>query len=109
MPIVTKLAGVDSIRWWCLGCESNHVVPFTGPSPWEFNSDFEKPTLTPSVLVYGHLTFIDSSLEGDALTCAANKRMTPTCHTFITDGQIHFLSDCTHALAGQTVNMKAIA
>ncbi|MCZ4340562.1 hypothetical protein O4H52_03015 [Sphingomonadaceae bacterium G21617-S1] len=25
------------------------------------------------------------------------------CHSFVRNGQIEFLSDCTHALAGQTV------
>ncbi|WP_241754456.1 hypothetical protein [Cupriavidus basilensis] len=25
------------------------------------------------------------------------------CHSFVTDGRIQFLGDCTHALAGQTV------
>jgi hypothetical protein len=25
------------------------------------------------------------------------------CHSFITDGQIQFLGDCTHPMAGQTV------
>lgn len=29
------------------------------------------------------------------------------CHSFIRDGQIQFLSDCTHALAGQTVPLPA--
>jgi len=28
------------------------------------------------------------------------------CHSFITDGQIKFLGDCTHELAGQTVALK---
>ena len=27
------------------------------------------------------------------------------CHTFVTDGRIQFLGDCTHALAGQTVDL----
>ena len=27
------------------------------------------------------------------------------CHTFVTDGRIQYLGDCTHALAGQTVDM----
>jgi hypothetical protein len=31
--------------------------------------------------------------------------VTPRCHVFITDGVIHFLSDCTHSLAGQQVPM----
>ena len=25
------------------------------------------------------------------------------CHSFVTDGRIRFLGDCTHALKGQTV------
>jgi hypothetical protein len=27
------------------------------------------------------------------------------CHSFVTDGRIQFLSDCTHELAGQTVDL----
>jgi len=27
------------------------------------------------------------------------------CHSFVTDGRIQFLTDCTHALAGQTVDI----
>ena len=27
------------------------------------------------------------------------------CHSFVTDGRIQFLNDCTHALAGQTVDL----
>ncbi len=27
------------------------------------------------------------------------------CHSFVTDGRIQFLSDCTHPLAGQTVDI----
>ena len=29
------------------------------------------------------------------------------CHSFVTDGNIQFLSDCTHSLAGQTVPLEA--
>jgi hypothetical protein len=29
------------------------------------------------------------------------------CHVFITNGQIQFLDDCTHALKGQTVPIPA--
>lgn len=45
------------------------------------------PTFRPSVLVNGG---------------RPNKTM-PTCHSFVTDGMIKFLNDCTHDLAGQTV------
>ena len=27
------------------------------------------------------------------------------CHSFVREGRIEFLSDCTHALAGQTVEL----
>lgn len=30
------------------------------------------------------------------------------CHSFVTDGKIRFLNDCTHDLAGQTVDLKPI-
>jgi hypothetical protein len=30
------------------------------------------------------------------------------CHSFLVDGQIQFLGDCTHALAGQTVPLPEI-
>lgn len=30
------------------------------------------------------------------------------CHTFITDGKVQFLSDCTHALAGQTLDLPEL-
>lgn len=33
---------------------------------------------------------------------------THVCHSFIRDGRIEFLSDCTHALAGQTVDLPDI-
>jgi hypothetical protein len=31
------------------------------------------------------------------------KKVPKICHSFITDGRIQFLGDCTHRLAGQTV------
>ena len=48
-----------------------------------YDSATNGPTLTPSVLV-------KSSSLG-------------VCHHFVRDGQIQYLSDCTHNLAGQTV------
>lgn len=108
---VSKLIGEDGdhLRWWCPGCNSNHVVPVgIQPQDWGFNGDVTAPTLTPSVLVHGHLTLINGDLEGDALLAESNKRMTPTCHTFIRDGHIEYLPDCTHELAGQTVPMAPV-
>jgi hypothetical protein len=36
------------------------------------------------------------------------RRIDRICHCFIRDGQIQFLLDCTHALAGQTVPLPPI-
>jgi len=49
----------------------------------------ELPTISPSVLV----TY-------------EPKRI---CHSFVRDGKIQFLSDCTHALSGQTIDLSPIA
>ncbi|TXN79295.1 DUF6527 family protein [Methylobacterium sp. WL8] len=79
------------LLFWCPGCASAHSVNVS-PGRWGFNGDHERPTFTPSVLV---------TYNGDD----AGKDGAPPaiCHSFVTDGQIQFLGDCTHALAGQTV------
>ena len=48
---VAKLVEGDRIRWWCPGCDSNHVVSIGATAGWGFNDDLVHPTLTPSVLV----------------------------------------------------------
>ena len=102
-------AGTEfAFRWWCPGCDSNHVVPTDGPNAWSFDENWEAPTLSPSVLVHSHKTLIDNMLEGDALTAPSNITATPQCHCFIRAGRIEYLADSTHGLAGQTVDMVAI-
>jgi hypothetical protein len=97
----------------CPGCGEVHVLP-VGPAAngvsrptWGYNGDPARPTFTPSVLARnGH------HVDGDRKECWCNfeqrtGRRSPfkcgICHSFVTDGQIQFLDDCTHALAGQTV------
>lgn len=58
-------------------------------STWTFNGDFEHPTFSPSILVN------DDRAAPDL----------PRCHSFVRDGRIQFLGDCTHALAGKTVEL----
>jgi hypothetical protein len=77
----------------CPGCGCDHGiwVPYVGAThaTWEFNGNLDKPTVNPSILVNAG-------------------RLNPTihtCHSFIKDGMIQFLSDCTHELAGQTVEL----
>lgn len=98
-PIVMKRNVYEhetTVRWWCPGCKRSHLVPVVGGRvTWSFNGDLEKPTLSPSVLVHQRMHSDGSEYS-------------PQCHTFIRDGSIEFLGDCTHALAGQTVPMEAL-
>ena len=55
----------------------------TNPS-WNWNGDFDKPTVSPSIL----------TRFGDYID-----------HVFIRNGQIQYLSDCTHKYAGKVVDM----
>lgn len=111
MTDLMRMPDENNVSWWCPGCQRRHGVPLklAGDVYWEWNGSLEAPTLAPSVLVYGHQELIDSDLpwgeEEGQLLHPSNKRMTPRCHTFIRNGQIEFLGDCTHELAGQTVQM----
>jgi len=76
---------------WCPACKSNHQID----ERWTFNGDFEKPTISPSL----HLFHKGNEEEN----------IPPyTCHSFIRDGKIQYLDDCTHKLAGKTVPMENI-
>ncbi len=79
--------------FFCPGCECGHGFKTVGgPPSWSFNYDMVKPTVSPSLLITGHL--------GRDL---AGEDRYGTCHSFIRDGMIQFLDDCTHALRGRTV------
>lgn len=103
VPAVSrKLYSVaDQLSYWCQGCKSVHSVRIEGPNAWEWNGDVEKPTFKPSVLV---------TRPGNPKASEEFKeyRQDRRCHTFITDGMVQFLSDCTHALAGQTLPLPEL-
>ena len=102
----------DGLMFYCPGCNMTHTVYHgsgTGPK-WTWNGDIDKPTFSPSVLVrVGH--YIPDRTKGDCW-CDYNKEHPDDqdfkcliCHSFITDGKIQFLNDCSHELAGQTVDL----
>jgi hypothetical protein len=96
----TRPSAVGSGWFWCPGCDSPHMVSIAPHAhPWGYNGDAERPTLTPSVLV---------TYNGpDAGQDRGDGRHAPPalCHSFVTDGRIQFLSDCSHDLANQTVDL----
>ncbi len=69
---------------------------------WGFDGNYERPTFSPSVLVRGKRRITD---EEYARIRTGESVEVPDmiCHSFVRNGQIEFLGDCTHALAGQTV------
>jgi hypothetical protein len=83
------------ILFHCPGCDKDHAIQHgAGSGPrWTWNGNKEKPTFSPSVLVRQPWRN-----EPDRI-----------CHSFVSDGNIQFLGDCTHKLAGQTVSLPPYA
>jgi hypothetical protein len=104
----SKLRSLEGgrIMFWCPGCDGAHQVGVgegSGPR-WGYNGNPDAPTFTPSILVRGTMPLTDEQRE----KIMAGESFNPipfVCHSFVTDGRIQFLSDCTHALAGQTVDL----
>ena len=114
MPVVTHtiyadrdghVTGREALLFECPGCGSLHALTVKlsfqemelpsdqQPACWEWNGSLSSPTLHPSLLVQWK--------EG-------SERKEVRCHSFITDGNIQFLSDCTHHLAGQTLPLPEV-
>lgn len=90
----------DALAFWCPGCETIgaggkrhgglHMLPVnsTVRSPsWEWDGNLDTPTLAPSILT---------------------TRPGFVCHSFLRAGVFEFLGDCTHALAGQRVELPEL-
>ena len=101
-----RVAVDGELLFWCPGCDGAHAVKVgVGAGPrWGYNDNPEKPTFTPSILVRG----VDRLTDAEHARLMAGEHVEPrpiVCHSFVTDGRIQFLGDCTHALAGQTVDL----
>lgn len=89
-----------------------HTVRVSGDGAWQWNGSVDEPTLQPSVLFQsGHYA---PGHHGDKCWCTYNKEhpeqasdgfICVRCHSYVTDGKIQFLGDCSHSLVGQTVEI----
>lgn len=88
----------------CVGCGCDHGIWTTDKNRnnaiWSFNEDLEKPTVSPSILV--HYPTYREVKDGVGVKGTEYNHI---CHSFINDGKIQYLSDCTHELAGQTIDL----
>ena len=73
---------------FCPGCKCGHKFD----SRWAFNGNMEKPTFVGSMLVKWTADRSDGPIDH-------------VCHSFVREGKIQFLSDCTHHLVNQTVDL----
>lgn len=88
-----------SLFFECPGCDMIHGIGVTRHSPphWTWNGNVDKPTFSPSVLVEYPWKLLPNG-----------EREQRRCHSFVVDGQIQYLGDCTHHLAGKTIDMVEI-
>lgn len=100
----------EHYRFECPGCKDWHIIS----TAWQVSEDMDKPTVQPSILVRnGH--FAPHRAEGSGCWCTFYKEHPPEpgekvfkcalCHSFIRNGMIQFLDDCSHELKGQTVEL----
>jgi len=78
----------------CPACGCSHGIwnkmP-DGTHGWDFDGNMEHPTISPSI-------YVESGDEhGHTI-----------CHSFVKNGMIQYLSDCTHELAGKTIELSEI-
>lgn len=88
--------------YWCPGCDSLHGIAINpgkqeNGAGWDFSGTMECPTYSPSQL---------SSFDQWMGEGKPPKKF--VCHTFIRQGKIQFLNDCTHALKGKTVPLPPL-
>lgn len=93
MAVINKAMG-NILLFWCPGCEDAHQI-HTNENGWVWNGDVDKPTITPSIKVEGGQWKPEDSFykPQHSRVPAGGKTI---CHSFITDGTIDFLNDCTH-------------
>ena len=67
------------------------IIPLSGRPSWTWNKSTKSPTLSPSLL-----------------TDTEDKSGKIRCHSFVRNGQIQFLNDCTHEFAGTTMPLLPV-
>ena len=104
-PLLRDAEG-GRLMFWCPGCDGAHgILVGEGPGPrWGYNGNADAPTFTPSILVRWSHWVPPATPENP--NPPNQTEVHDVCHSFVRDGMIMYLADCTHALAGQTVPLE---
>ncbi|MEQ8578165.1 MAG: DUF6527 family protein [Balneola sp.] len=86
-------------QFFCPGCKDYHAFD----DSWTFNGDLDNPHISPSLLIRSG-TFAPNFEKKDIHPDWPDK-FNYRCHSFIKNGKIQFLSDCSHSMKGQTVDL----
>jgi len=94
-----KVRTIHYYTFYCPGCKHEHIYSVTHDnSLWGFNGNIDNPSFTPSLL---------NTMNVKNEKTGKNEEK-ERCHLFVTNGKIIYCVDCTHKLAGQTVEMEEI-
>lgn len=114
---VNQQGKIIGYMFFCPGCQENHsfnTETGTTRPTWSFNGNLEFPTFKPSLLIRSGCSMSGHKPEMGCWCTFEAKYGKPSpfkcgvCHLYVTDGKIQFLSDCTHELAGKTVDLQEI-
>jgi hypothetical protein len=79
--------------WWCPGCDKMHPLPYE--KGWSWDGNLEEPTFSPSFKHEWRSKLMDDR----------SVDLHYVCHYIVTAGKVAYCGDCTHALAGQIIDM----
>lgn len=121
---VLRIIEDGEVGFWCAGCQCMHAIPIEGEKAWAFDGNYDKPTFAPSILVTGghyvagwpgknedgtprpphcYCNFAERFPDAEPMPWKCRR-----CHSFVRAGNIEFLADCSHELAGKTVALEAL-
>lgn len=104
LPLEEK-GKVTGYMIFCPACKCGHLFNTVedvdngvgGKKPvWNYNGNAKAPTFHPSMLV---------KCNSPDHPHYQPRTQSSVCHSFVEDGKIRFLDDCTHELKGKTVDL----
>ncbi len=91
---------VEYYHFYCPGCKHLHTYAINSDGTgWNFNGNMANPSFSPSLL-----NTVPIKNEATGVYKTDKER----CHLILMDGKINYCPDCTHELAGKSIDMVDI-